>query len=198
MLRAKNRIKKEGVVLCGITALIVLFAVGCGKQENKTTSVPSSSPDYFHADADIAMTVRSLADALSVGELLDSTEYDFEGILTDGQGRPLYTDSQGNPGRWQVDVLTDTTAVIRNLSSGDLLPGNLEEYVAGSLGLGRADVVETSEYDDDFETDVTVYDFGSGLVRFETRTMPAANGTDALFVTIAIGKFPTTEAGVVE
>lgn len=59
----------------------------------------------FHADNDIAMTVRSLADAIKVGEPLDSTEYDFEGVLTDGQGTPLYTDVQGAPGVWVVDVL---------------------------------------------------------------------------------------------
>ncbi len=65
----------------------------------------SEATEYFHADNDIAMTVRSLADAIKVGEPLDSTEYDFNGVLTDGQGAPLYTDVQGSPGTWIVDVL---------------------------------------------------------------------------------------------
>ena len=143
----------------------------------------------FHADADIAMTVRSLADALKVGEPLDSTDYDYEGILTDGQGRPIYTDVQGNPGEWSVDVLTDSSAVIRNVHLGDLLPDDLEEYVVANLGLGKADIVESTEYDDDDETELDVYDFGGGLIRFEKRKAHAPNGTDAVFVSIVLNRY---------
>lgn len=52
----------------------------------------------FHADNDIAMTVRSLVDAVRVGETLLPADYDFVGVLTDGQGTPLYTDVDGAPG----------------------------------------------------------------------------------------------------
>lgn len=173
------------VMLAGLLILFSLAAVGCRHKDQK----PDRNNDeaaYFHADADIAMTARSLVDAINVGERLDSTDYDFRGILTDGQGRPIYTDSRGNPGEWMVDVLNDSTAVIRNLATGDILPEDLEEYVVSSLGLGKADVVETTEYDDDSETDLSVYDFGGGTIRFEKRISPSPNGTDALFVTIAL------------
>lgn len=176
------------VVLAGLLILFSLAAVGCRHKDPRVDLKPDDQT-YFHADADIAMTVRSLVDALEVGERLDSADYDFRGILTDGQGRPLYTDSQGNPGEWMVDVLNDSTAVLRNLATGDLLPEDLEEYVVSALGLGRADVVETTEYDDDCETDLSVYDFGRGLLRFETRIAPSPNGTDALFVTIALSRY---------
>ncbi len=173
-------------------ALIVFVVVvaSCGRKDAiRESGKERASEQAFHADADIAMTVRSLADALKVGEPLDSTDYDYEGILTDGQGRPIYTDVQGNPGEWSVDVLTDSSAVIRNVHLGDLLPDDLEEYVVANLGLGKADIVESTEYDDDDETELDVYDFGGGLIRFEKRKAHAPNGTDAVFVSIVLNRY---------
>ena len=171
--------------LLGLGVIVAACSSGAGGKSNDSASV-SQEPDEFHADADIAMTVRSIADAIKVGEKLDSADYDFKGTLTDGQGRPLYTDTHGAPGEWVVDILSEDNAVIRNINAGDLLPEDLREYVATNLGLSQSDIVETSEYDDDDETTVEVYDFGEGLLRFETRNSPAPGGTDAIFVTIAL------------
>ena len=173
-----------------LLAALIVFVASCGRKDAiRESGKERASEQAFHADADIAMTVRSLADALKVGEPLDSTDYDYEGILTDGQGRPIYTDVQGNPGEWSVDVLTDSSAVIRNVHLGDLLPDDLEEYVVANLGLGKADIVESTEYDDDDETELDVYDFGGGLIRFEKRKAHAPNGTDAVFVSIVLNRY---------
>lgn len=175
-----------------ISALIVFVVVvaSCGRKDSGGGKALDAQPEQaFHADADIAMTVRSLADALKVGEPLDSADYDYEGILTDGQGRPIYTDIQGNPGEWTVDVLSDSSVVIRNVHLGDLLPEDLQEYVVSNLGLGKADIVESTEYDDDDETELDIYDFGGGLLRFEKRKAHAPNGTDAVFVSIVLNRY---------
>ncbi len=37
--------------------------------------------------------------------------------------------------------------------------------MVANLGLGKADIVESTEYDDDDETELDVYDFGGGLIR---------------------------------
>lgn len=167
--------------------LIILMSSCSGKSGGENPADSASAPETsFHADADIAMSVRSIVDAIKVGEKLDSADYDFEGILTDGQGRPIYTDLQGNPGIWTIDVLSSTNAALRNVKAGDLLPDDLEEYIVGNLGLSRADLVATSEYDDDDETTVQIYDFGSGQIRFETRLSQSPNGTDAIFMNIGI------------
>ena len=179
----------DAALLAALIVFVVVVA-SCGRKDAiRESGKERESEQSFHADADIAMTVRSLADALKVGEPLDSTDYDYEGILTDGQGRPIYTDVQGNPGEWSVDVLTDSSAVIRNVNVGDLLPDDLEEYVVATLGLGKADIVESTEYDDDDETELDVYDFGGGLIRFEKRKAHAPNGTDAVFVSIVLNRY---------
>ena len=121
-------------------AAVMTAAVSCGQSQHRDEAGEQEAiQEEYHADNDIAMTIRSLADALRVGEELDSTEYDYEGVLTDGQGRPLYTDVQGAPGIWQVDVVDSRTAMVRNIYLGDLLPGALEEYLAKSLGLTLAE-----------------------------------------------------------
>lgn len=169
--------------------LILLTVISCSKGVQTSERV-DSLPEMgeFHADNDIAMTVRSLADAIKVGEPLDSTEYDYLGVLTDGQGTPIYTDVQGSPGVWVVDVLDDRNASIRNLYLGDLLPGDLESYLLQSLSLhGAAPLdIETPEdaiYDD---TSIEVYDFGGGFLRFETRSGIAPNGLEGPLLTIIL------------
>ncbi|MDE5674871.1 MAG: hypothetical protein K2I16_07755 [Muribaculaceae bacterium] len=140
----------------------------------------------FHADNDIAMTVRSLADAIRVGEPLDSTEYDFEGVLTDGQGTPLYTDVQGAPGIWVVDVLDRKNVTLRNLYLGDLLPDDLEAYLLQALNLSedRRLLFTAHEAVDEEETSIVVYDFEGGYLRFETRAGIAPNGLEGPLLTI--------------
>ena len=182
-----------------LLSLLLLFMAflmpsACNKSGNsspETAAADSSSvSEEYHADNDIAMVVRSIVDALRVGEALDTADYNFEGILTDGMGHPLYTDIQGQPGSWDVDVISPTSAVIRNISIGDLLPDYLESYLAGSLNLSPENIVETAEFDDDEETQLVVYDFGSGYLRFETRASVAPNGLEGPLLSIIATKTP--------
>lgn len=177
-------------------ASIALLTSCSGRPEPQNSDTDSDSAvatDEYHADNDIAMTVRSIVDALRVGEPLDTTDYNFEGILTDGQGHPLYTDIQGTPGLWEVDVISPTSVVIRNVNIGDLLPDYLESYVAGSLSLTADNVIETAEYDDDEETQLSVYDFDGGYLRFETRASVAQNGLEGPLMSIIATKTPPTD-----
>lgn len=146
----------------------------------------------FHADNDIAMTVRSLADAIKVGEPLDSTEYDFEGVLTDGQGAPLYTDVQGAPGVWVVDVLDQKNVTLRNLFLGDLLPDDLEAYLLQALRLSENNKLDFNAHEavDEDETSIVVYDFNGGYLRFETRAGIAPNGLEGPLLTIIMSADP--------
>ena len=75
---------------------MLMTSCGAGSHDSKggTDSAYPDAEEEFHADNDIAMTVRSVADAIRVGETLDSVGYNFEGVLTDGIGRPLYTGLQ--------------------------------------------------------------------------------------------------------
>ena len=157
-----------------------------GKEDEETREAEESSEEAFHADNDIAMTVRSIVDAISVGEPLDTADYNFEGVLTDGSGRPLYTDVQGLPGKWDIDVLSKSQVVIRNLGIGDLLPEDLIHYIAGSLELTDADILRDthSVLDDDEEAERVVYDFGGGYLSIDTRSSMAMNGLEGPLMTI--------------
>lgn len=86
-------------------AVLTLGAASCSGNAHKKAQEETETSDY-HADNDIAMTLRSIIDAVNVGQKLDSAEYNFRGTLTDGTGRPLYTDIQGTPGAWEVKVTT--------------------------------------------------------------------------------------------
>lgn len=176
--------------------LLILLPVGCtsssdSKNEEATKPAENETTE-FHADNDIAMTVRSLADAIRVGEPLDSTEYDFEGILTDGQGAPLYTDVQGSPGVWVVDVLDGKNVTIRNLYLGDLLPADLEAYLLQSLLLTENNKLLFTAHDavNDEETEISVYDFNGGYLRFEIRAGFASNGLEGPLLTIIMSADP--------
>jgi len=173
--------------------ILSLVLASCGSGEKGKTVGDSEAPDnlpieIYHADNDIAMTVRSIVDAIKVDEPLDTTDYNFEGVLTDGQGHPLYTDIQGAPGLWEVDVLSPTSAVVRNIYLGDLLPDDLRSYLAQSLQLSDQDVINTSEFDDDDQTSVEIFDLEGGFLRFETRAAVAPNGLEGPYVSIIASK----------
>lgn len=194
-----NRMHSIMPVLLVLTGFFILaMSPSCSKNGKTNTDTEADSGDnpydrdYFHADNDIAMVVRSLADAIKVGEPLDSTEYDFEGVLTDGQGAPLYTDVQGGPGVWVVDVLDNKNVTIRNLYLGDLLPGDLENYLLHTLGLSVENKLDFTAHEavDDDETDIVVYDLGGGYLRFEVRAGLASNGLEGPLLTIIMSSEP--------
>lgn len=168
---------------------MLLLAVSCGTQRNSGETSPSEEENGYHADFDIAMTLKSITDAIKVEEPLDSADYDFIGVLTDGQGHPLYTDIQGNPGEWQIDVIDPTTAVIKNIYLGDLLPTDLKNYIAESLGISNINIISTEEFEDDEETEIVVYDLdGCGFLRVETRSAMAPNGLEGPLMRIVASK----------
>ena len=170
--------------------LVVTSCAGSQKGAESSSDTLAEVAEDYHADNDIAMTLRSITDAIRVGEPLDTLDYNFEGVLTDGEGRPLYTDIQGSPGEWIVDVLSPTSAVLRNIYLGDLLPDYLETYIAGSLNLSDSNIVETTEFDDDDDTSLVVYDLDGGYLRIETRSAVAPNGLEGPLMSIIATKLP--------
>lgn len=192
----KSQLAKLTVVVL-ISIVSILINACSQKADNQDKGNVAPPPpiivnEDFHADNDIAMTVRSLADAIKVGEPLDSTEYDFEGVLTDGQGAPLYTDVQGAPGVWVVDVLDQKNVTLRNLFLGDLLPDDLEAYLLQALRLSENDKLDFNAHEavDEDETSIVVYDFNGGYLRFETRAGIAPNGLEGPLLTIIMSADP--------
>ena len=175
--------------LAAITATAFLIAAAsCTHVDRRDGTAGADSAvqavEEYHADHDIAMTIRSVADAISVGEPLDTADYNFDGILTDGMGHPLYTDLQGNPGRWDVDVLSPTSVAVKNVDLGDLLPDDLEVYITGSMGMSEDNIVASKELDDQDDTRITVYAFRGGFLRFERRKGVSPNGLEGSLMRI--------------
>lgn len=187
---------------CLLTVLaILLVCPSCNKKGATTTeSAPAENETAdFHADYDIAMTIKSIADAIKVGEPLDSAEYDFEGVLTDGQGSPLYTDMQGSPGIWQIDVLDKSNVMIRNLFLGDLLPSDLRQYILQSLRIGEANRIASATDDStdssDTDTEINIYDCDGVYLRFEVRAGMAPNGLEGPLLNIIMSSDPPSTVG---
>lgn len=166
--------------------LFGLSSCSGNRQNDRISQSDNTVTEEYHADNDIVMTLRSLIDAVRVDEPLDSVEYDFEGVLTDGSGRPLYTDLQGSPGIWEVEVTGSNSAFIRNVYLGDLLPDDLQQYIISQIDVSPGDEIVSSEYDDDDEAQLSLYDFGNGYLRFETRNGRTISGLEGPLLTIRI------------
>lgn len=183
--RILNFILSVGVIMPFI------FLSGCSGSSTQTTddsaAVPAATGEY-HADYDIAMTIASIIDAMKVNQPLDSTEYNYRGILTDGSGRPLYTDIQGTPGDWEVKITSSQSASIRNLYLGDLLPDDLKTYILTCLGLPDTPVMETEDQKSSDTDKISVYDFGSGDLIFRTQTAKTESDESGPLLTILIRK----------
>ena len=143
-----------------------------------------SPAEVFHADNDIAMMLRSVTDALSQGEELDSIDYNYEGVLTDGMGHPLYTDIDGTPGAWEIKVISPDTLSISNLYLGDLLPEALESYITQSLGLSAADYLDVPDLNTGENTVTSMYGFNGGVLRFDISTALTPAGQEGPLMTI--------------
>lgn len=173
-----------------ILTTLLFFIVSCGQISNKSackdTLADSVVVDEYVADNDIAMTIRSIIDAISVGEPLDTAEYNFNGVLTDGEGMPLYTDIQGNPGEWEIDVTSDKSVRIHNLYLGDLLPEHLTKYLTLSLNLTDTIPDIDVQEDNDEETSTEIFHFDSGNIKIETREAFAPNGLEGPLMSIVI------------
>ncbi|MDE7414454.1 MAG: hypothetical protein K2N05_11815 [Muribaculaceae bacterium] len=173
---------------------ITLLLVGCSRPKTDVAVMPiedtsdNSPKEAFHADNDIAMTIRSITDAINEGEELDSLDYNYEGILTDGTGRPLYTDIQGAPGIWQIKVINPDELIIRNLYLGDLLPEALESYITQSLGLSETNLIDVSEINTGETSSTSMYNFPGGYLRFDTTTALTPAGQEGPLLTITVAE----------
>lgn len=180
MLSAKNRVSLAATVL--LAALVLLCGCGTGnnRADSDTTRKAEAKPAPFHADNDIAMVVRSLTDALAVGEKFDPKQYDFTGPLTDGSGAPLYIDSLDNPGEWKVKVLGPATATIYNTKSGDLVASDLAKYITSCLNLSDQNVVDANRTP---EGEKVVYGLKRGYMRIES---PGEQGLAGCRITVTV------------
>lgn len=182
--------------MCAVLATMMMASCSGKTNLRPGDTNQAMTSDSYHADNDIAMTVSSLVDAIRVGEPLDTTGYNYDGVLTDGQGRPIYTNLHGQPGRWDVDVLSENSVSIRNTDLGDLLPEDLEGYVVSELGLTEDNVVDSLTRSVDGGSQTVVYDFGGGLLRFETHTTLTPGGAEApLMLISAMGYNQAPEQG---
>lgn len=172
-----------------MVSVMLIVLVSCG---NRTAAVgfDGSKPEesQFHADYDIAMTVCSLVDAVRVGERLDSADYGFEGILTDGQGTPLYTDIEGNPGEWIVKVISDDEARISNLHLGDLMTSDLRQYIVSALGLNGADLVTAYINPADEREFIWLYDIGDVQVAFSETLVKTPADLEGIMMSVSVFK----------
>lgn len=172
-----------------MVSVMLIVLVSCG---NRTSAVSfeESKPEesQFHADNDIAMTVCSLVDAVRVGESLDSADYGFKGILTDGQGTPLYTDIEGNPGEWTVKVVNEGEARISNLHLGDLMTEDLRAYILGALNLNGADLVTAYINPADEREFIWLYDIGDVQVAFSETYVKTPSQLEGIIMSVSVFK----------
>lgn len=177
--------------VCVVLLTFSLFMVSCsgnggaGVADSDSTVTDSVASEEYFAENDIAMVVRSMVDAINVGERLDTAEYNFEGVLTDGQGSPLYTDVQGSPGQWEVTVYGDS-ARIRNLYLGDLLPQYLKGYITNTLELTEENKIMDEGAGMETGTDFEAYTFGNGHIMFETRSVATSGGDEGPLMLITL------------
>lgn len=194
MYHQPTRLKKHHIAI--LLTFLMAFCDSCVRNNRETASTRNQEEE-FHADNDIAMTVRSIVDAIRVGETLDSTFYDFQGVLTDGQGTPLYTDIQGLPGEWIVNVGENENVSIRNVKLGDLLADDLRLYILNQLRLDESSRVKFPESENDKigNTEISIYDFKGGYVRFESKIDTTTNGNEGSFLTITVIPVPRDSVG---
>lgn len=183
----KNRSERLAMVACASGA--VLVSASCS-QKNVSAGYDTvvQEENIYHADNDIAMTVRSIVDAVRVGESLSPADYDFEGILTDGQGTPLYTDIEGAPGEWEVKVENDSSAQISNRRIGDLMDDDLRSYILDALNLNISDLVTAYENPKTENEMIYYFDTGDIDLNFSTRPVTTPSGIEGTLMTIRISK----------
>lgn len=183
----KNKSEHLAMVACASGA--VLVSASCS-QKNVSAGYDTvvQEENVYHADNDIAMTVRSIVDAVRVGEALSPSDYDFDGILTDGQGTPLYTDIGGAPGEWVVKVENDSTAVIANRRIGDLMYDDLRSYILDALSLNNVDLVSAYQNPESENELIYYFDTGDVDINFSTRPVTIPSGIEGTLMTIRISK----------
>ncbi|MDE6637474.1 MAG: hypothetical protein K2K32_04465 [Muribaculaceae bacterium] len=170
-----------------MVSVMLIVLVSCGSK-TPSVSLDADQPEetQFHADNDIAMTVCSLVDAVRVGETLDSIDYNFDGILTDGQGTPLYTDIEGNPGEWKVRVVSEGEASISNLYLGDLMTHDLRNYIIVALNLNSADLATAYVNPHNEHEFIWRYDLGDAYVSFSETETKTQSGLEGIIMKVSV------------
>lgn len=182
-----NQGKKKAFIAC--VSGVLMISASCSHNESKSDrEVKVREEIPFHADNDIAMTVRSIVDAIRVGETLRPEDYDFEGVLTDGQGTPLYTDVGGGPGGWSVKVIGDSEAKIANMYLGDLMYADLRNYILSSLSMGEADLISVYENPENEGEIIYYYDTGEIDLKFCFIPTETQSGLEGSIMAISISK----------
>lgn len=184
--------KTKICVISLAAAMFVGLLAACSGAEKKSggsdtadsAKIPAK-PEVFHVDTDIAMRVSSIVDALKQGERLDTTIYNFNGVLTDGAGAPIYTDVQGDPGKWEIRV-SDDVAELHNLYLGDFVPDFVRAYIADELGLTDEDIIKKGVVAGIGKEDVTYYRFDGGEIHFEVSKANTSDGKEGPLLTIYI------------
>lgn len=161
---------------------------GAGDKGKEEKGDDATVSDEFHADNDIAMIVRSVADAISYREPLDPLNYNIDGVLTDGQGRPIYTNLHGVPGKWDIDAVTDSSLTIRNVELGDLVPDDLEQYIVSSFAEGTTQLVDSLTESVAEGHATHVYDCMGGRLRFEVHQVKTPSDATAAMMIISISR----------
>lgn len=170
-----------------MVSVMLIVLVSCGNRTSPAgLDVETPEESMFHADNDIAMTVCSIVDAIRVGERLDSADYGFTGILTDGQGTPLYTDIEGNPGEWNVKVISGDEARICNLNLGDLMTEDLRNYIVNALNLNSADLVTAYVNPADEQEFIWLYDIGDVQVAFSETSVKTPADLEGIIMSISV------------
>lgn len=170
-----------------MVSVMLIVLVSCGNRTSPAgLDVAKPEERMFHADNDIAMTVCSIVDAIRVGERLDSADYGFTGILTDGQGTPLYTDIEGNPGEWNVKVISGDEARICNLHLGDLMTEDLRNYIVSALNLNSADLVTAYVNPADEQEFIWLYDIGDVQVAFSETSVKTPADLEGIIMSISL------------
>lgn len=185
----------KGLLVVGLAAVGtgLWFLISNGKVEKVEPLEPEPVEEY-HADNDIAMTLRSVIDSFASGDTIAVEDYRFTGVLTDGEGRPLYTDTSGGPGEWDVDVIGPAELKISNLHLGDLMPGQLERYLIDNLGLTEIVPEETAKGRGVRKRDrrisdggeVRLYSADSCRLEYYVRPAYTATGKEGPLVTITV------------
>ncbi len=180
----------SGEKACMLMISVMLIVMVACSNKSSAVGLDATQPEDtpYHADNDIAMTVCSLVDAIRVGEPLDSADYNFQGILTDGQGTPLYTDIEGKPGEWSVKVITDDEARISNLQFGDLMTEDLRNYIVGALNLNEADLATAYVSPANEQEFIWLYDIGDVHVAFSETLVKMPSGIDGIIMSVSVFK----------
>lgn len=192
MLIRKNFSILPNSIFLFLAALTLFSSCGNGSsgssgQADSAASSQSQEEEQFHASNDILNHLSSIIDTFRVGDEISAADYDWTGILTDGEGKPLYTDHDMNPGEWEIKVLDPDRVCLRSLHKGDLAMNDLTAYLVEGLGLSPENQMP-QESDASDGVIFEAYSFGPGIISFEIHPEKSPLGEEGPFYAVNILK----------